>query len=249
MTPYVGLHGFTGQPDSWSEVMDLLGQGTAAVRCLCPSLLGHGMSPPATLAAAFEDEVDRLAAIVEAAGMAGSHLLGYSMGGRLALGLLLRYGSLFRSATLVGVHGGIRDDGARRQRRQVDEARARDLETGGLESFLDHWENLPLFASQQHLPEEVRQCQRRQRRRHRAEGLAAALRILGPANMPDYHDQLTGLDLPVTLVVGEYDEKFLGLAKPLLRALPRGRLEVVPEVGHNVVLEAPAAVARCSRHG
>ncbi len=241
MKTLVCLHGFSGHPESWRPVLDQL-EGLEGLRIFCPALAGHGLEPrPAT---GFEEEVDFLAHGLEAAGLADCHLLAYSMGGRLALGLLARHRHLFRGATLIGVHGGLGDRRARQERRRLDEARARRLETDGLEAFLESWERLPLFASQAHLPTDVLASQRWQRRQNTAAGLANALRCLGPAAMPDYHSALGRLQPRLTLMVGALDDKFVELAQHLLAVLPGARCVQVAGVGHNVVLEAPAAVAQ-----
>ena len=45
------------------------------------------------------------------------------------------------------------------------------------------------------------------------------------------------------LVAGERDAKFTAIAREMALALPRATLEIVPEAGHAVHLEAPARVA------
>lgn len=242
MKTLVCLHGFGGHPELWRPVLDQLEGRLEGLRIFCPALAGHGLQPrPAT---GFEEEVDLLAHGLETVGLGDCHLLAYSMGGRLALGLLTRHRRLFRGATLIGVHGGLSDPRARHERRRLDEARARKLETEGLEAFFGSWEKLPLFASQTRLPADVLASQRWQRRQNTAAGLANALRCLGPAAMPDYHPALGDLQLPVTLMVGALDDKFVERAERLLAVLPRARRVQVAGVGHNVALEAPAAVAR-----
>jgi pimeloyl-ACP methyl ester carboxylesterase len=62
--------------------------------------------------------------------------------------------------------------------------------------------------------------------------------------MPDHGPRLAGIDVPVGLVAGERDAKFRALAEAMAEGLPRGRLHVVPDAGHNVVLEQPAEIAR-----
>ncbi len=49
--------------------------------------------------------------------------------------------------------------------------------------------------------------------------------------------------MPVTLVVGERDEKFTAVAERMAAALPSARVEIVPGVGHAVHLEPPERIA------
>lgn len=237
------LHGFTGGPGCWDLVLAELPRD---VRSRRPFLLGHGPSPAGADVETFSGEVDRLAAWLGARGER-FHLAGYSMGGRLALGLLVRHRHLFSAATLIGVSPGLPGAEARRQRAEIDEARARGLESEGLARFVDDWETLPLFASQAALPAGVRRQQRERRLGHRAEGLARALRILSPASMPDFRPELAALDLPIHLLAGALDHKFCRLAREMWVSLPRAEVEIVPGVGHNVLLEAPRSVARALR--
>ena len=81
------------------------------------------------------------------------------------------------------------------------------------------------------------------RRRNTAAGLAAALRGLGTGVMPSLWGRLTELTVPVTLVVGDRDAKFLAIAEQMASALPAARLVVAEGAGHAVPLEAPDVVA------
>ncbi len=233
MSRLVLLHGFTGSPASWDEVRRLLPSG---VDVLAPALAGHG--GPA--ASSFEAEVDRIASLAPGEGFV---LAGYSLGARLALGLLVRHPGLARSAVLVGVQPGFGDEAERVRRRGDDERWARSLGEGRLDRFVEEWSKLPLFRSQADLPAASREAQRRIRLGHDPRSLAGALRALGPAAMPCWSDRLPGIRVPVRLVAGERDAKFVALARSLAERLPRADVRIVPGVGHNVILEAPRAVA------
>ncbi|MDQ3675628.1 MAG: alpha/beta fold hydrolase, partial [Actinomycetota bacterium] len=74
--------------------------------------------------------------------------------------------------------------------------------------------------------------------------LAAALRGLGTGAMSPLWGRLGELRMPVAVVAGERDVKFVALAERLARELADARLEIVPDAGHALPLEAPAALAR-----
>lgn len=209
------------------------------VHVICPAIVGHDRDLPLT-GRGFEDEVDRLAAALPSG---RCHLAGYSLGARLALGLLVHHRRRFASATLIGVHPGLATEHERRERRAADEKLALMLEEEGIERFVEHWQGLPLFATQRALPREVLEGQRRRRLTHRAAGLAYALRILGLGRMPDYCRELPQLDLPIHLMAGGRDDKFRRLAEEMAAALPQDAVEIMPGAGHNLVLEAPGTVA------
>ena len=228
------LHGFTGSPRSWDAVMRVL-PGQA---CIAPALLGHGA--PANEVVTFMDEVDRLARLLPHEPV---HLCGYSLGARLALGLLVRHGERISGATLIGVNPGLSDPAAREQRLRHDAELARRLETAGIDAFVREWESQPLFATQAHLPGAVRARKRAERTSHDPHALARSLRVLGLGSMPDFWPALPRLGCPITLVAGARDDKFRELAVCALRVLPAARLRIVADAGHDLLVERPEEIA------
>jgi 2-succinyl-6-hydroxy-2,4-cyclohexadiene-1-carboxylate synthase len=233
------LHGFTGSPQSWSRVVSCAELDRTP---LTPTLAGHGLDWQSRAVQSFDGEVTRLGSLASAV-EPPRLLCGYSMGARVALGLLVRQPHLFDAALLIGLHPGLSDEAARAERRNADASRARQLRQNGLETFVAAWEELPLFASQRDLPREVSAEQRRFRLDHVAEGLARSLEALGLAEMPNYRASIASIGVPITLMTGALDRKFSEIARALDQENTHVDTEVVEGVGHNVVLEAPAAVA------
>ncbi|MEM8609947.1 MAG: alpha/beta fold hydrolase [Myxococcota bacterium] len=227
------LHGFTGSPKSWDLVAEELSRNDAVLR---PHILGHGPDWRDRHVATFEAEVGRLAALAKTM-PEPRYLCGYSMGARLALGLLARAVPGFDGAVLIGAHPGLTRDDERAARREVDAERSALLRRGGTDAFVAAWETNPLFASQSKLPEPTRVRQREIRTSHDPEGLATALEILGLAEMPDFTPDLPELRPPSIWVAGGLDDKFSAIAGA---ATPHPH--IVEGVGHNVVLEHPSAV-------
>jgi 2-succinyl-6-hydroxy-2,4-cyclohexadiene-1-carboxylate synthase len=238
---YVLLHGFTGDGDSWSEVLERLGRPSA----FCPLLCGHGASGP-PWAASFDEEADRLARLIGETRVEGAHLVGYSLGARAALALLVRHPRLFTRATLIGVNPGLGSDDERAARIRGDERWAGMIEQEGLAAFADAWQAQPLFATQQSLPAEVLAKQRACRLRHSAAGLATSLRVMGLGRMPDYWPALADIAVPLHFLAGGEDVKFRAIAERIAERIPC-RVTVVPGAGHNLPLERPDAVAAALR--
>lgn len=241
MSGVVLIHGFTGSPASFADLRRRLLARQAGLRLFSPPLLGHGA--PATGVLRFEQEVDRLAAAIVQASFTGSHLCGYSLGARVALGLLARHAHRFSSATLIGVHPGLGSAAERAARVGSDERWCSLLRERGVEAFLAAWEAQPIFATQRELPGSLASEQRRIRSAHGADGLIRSLRVLGLGQMPDYRGALRSVPLRVRLVVGALDAKFATLAREIGAASPSVELDRVAGVGHNVLLEAPEHVA------
>lgn len=108
-----------------------------------------------------------------------------------------------------------------------------------MEAFVARWERLALFASQQALPEAVRARQRRQRLRNRPAGLAGSLRGMGAGVQPSLWERLGELALPVLLLAGEQDEKFVAIARQMAEVILQATLRIVPEAGHTIHLKQP----------
>lgn len=232
------LHGFTGSVDNWRPHFPAL---ATRYRVLAVDLLGHGRtSAPATPARyAMDAAAADLATLLARLAPEPVHLLGYSMGGRLALYVALAYPAQVKSLYLESASPGLEDEEARQQRQRQDEALADRIEQEGVPAFVDFWEALPLFASQQRLPNDVRDRLRRQRIQNQAHGLANSLRGMGTGVQPSLWSRLGELRMPVHLLVGALDTKFVAINRRMAQALPQATLTVVPDAGHTVHLEQP----------
>lgn len=234
---FLFLHGFTGTPASFDAIVRALPRHARALR---PAISGHGTNT--TIATGFKEEIARLARFVASEDAASLHVVGYSLGARLALGFALEHPDAVRRLTLIGPCAGLADPQARHARAVADDALASVLRCEGLTPFIERWQSQPLFATQAHLPPDVRANKFVERTSHDPDALAAALAALSKGRMPSYWDRLGEVKVPTDLVVGALDTKFLEEAQAMAERLPRARMFVVPEAGHDVVLERPAAL-------
>lgn len=238
------LHGFTGSAANWSALFPHLEE--PGRRLIALDLLGHGQADAPADPARYSIEHCQtdILTLLNALEVAGNQtiLLGYSMGGRIALYTALS--GFFRALILESASPGLACESEREQRRQSDETLAERIECEGVEAFIDFWEKLPLFASQDHLPPAARTALRTQRLNNRARGLANSLRGVGTGVQPALHTRLPALDLPTLLLAGELDPKFCQIARQMAPRIPRASLSIVPGSGHTVHLEQPAHFAR-----
>ncbi len=256
----VWLHGFTGSPRAFEPVLgELLRLGHPPIELYAPAIVGHEASSeagpppnnpspeqaaPRVSPRPFEAEVDRLAAWLLARGWRRGAVCGYSLGGRLALGLLSRHPQLVSRLLLLSVNPGLASNRVRREREVSDARFIELLRSGGLEPFYEQWRAQPLFASQHQLGAAAHQWQALLRRGHRPEGLARCLERCGLAQMPNYRGLVEGARVPIHWAAGASDEKFCALAREMTASNGCSTIEIVDGVGHNLVLEAPSAVAR-----
>ncbi len=240
--PALLLHGFTGHGGSWSAQAEAF--SAAGYRVLAPDLLGHGRSPAPACPDRYEMEragAD-LSALLHAVTDEPSHLLGYSMGGRLALFFALTYRSQVHSLMLESASPGLATESERAQRRERDNALAEEIERDGIPAFVNSWESLPLWESQrEHLTAGQRQQLRAQRLTNRPTGLANSLRGMGTGAQPNLRPRLPTLTVPTLLLTGAEDPKYVAVNQEIVQLTPNARLIVLPQAGHNVHLERPSA--------
>lgn len=237
------LHGFTGSADAWGDLLPRLGRRT---RVLAIDLPGHAPAaspepPPARIG--LGDCGVSVRRHLDALAIGRAVLLGYSMGGRVALRFALDHPDRVAGLVLESTSPGIADLTERTARRNADEALADAIVRDGLARFVDRWMAQPLFATQAKLPEAVRARERAMRLAHDPRALAACLRGAGPGTVPPMWDALPGLHMPVLLLAGELDAKYRDIAAKTAARLPHGRVAIVPDAGHATHLENPAAFA------
>jgi 2-succinyl-6-hydroxy-2,4-cyclohexadiene-1-carboxylate synthase len=233
------LHGFTGSAIGWRDIMTDL--ATRGLYIVALDMLGHGQSdaPADVERYSIEHCQEDILAALQALGIERGEavLLGYSMGGRIAL--YCAFSDYFRALILESASPGLATLAERQQRQASDEALAVRIERDGVEAFIDYWEKIPLFASQQQLSTERGEELRLQRLSNRATGLANSLRGVGTGIQPGLYTRLPTLDLPVLLLAGELDSKFCTIARQMESQLPQARLQIILDAGHTIHLELP----------
>ena len=182
-------------------------------------------------------------------------VVGYSMGGRVALSALLEAGPAAfakqtRGLLLESVGLGPRTEAERDAAVMRDADTVRRLRETSLEDFMTYWENLPLFESQKALPKKARAMVRAGRLANDPEALAKCVECAGQHRMPSYRETSQALrelgmrGYPTLYLTGEKDAKYSRLAATLHEG---GVIQtrIAPKVGHNVHLEAPEVFAAC----
>jgi 2-succinyl-6-hydroxy-2,4-cyclohexadiene-1-carboxylate synthase len=229
------LHGFTGSSETWQPFL----RSWDRFRIVRVDVIGHGLSDA-------PDDPDRYSmtrAVADVFGVLDRldiqrlALLGYSMGGRLALHLALAAPERFSTLVLESASPGIEDEAERMARVAADEALADSIDRDGLESFVDRWQAQPLFTSQAALPEDVKQRQRSQRLAGSPLGLANSLRGMGAGRQDYLLPRLGALTMPTLLLVGALDTKYVALGRQLSSILPNAELQVIEHTGHAAHLE------------
>jgi len=209
------LHGFLGSPAVWD--------GIARDSDRRVALPGHGGGDV--------QPTWRANLHVIARAVAGTQIVvGYSLGARVALGLVAE--GLHPYAILISVNPGI-DDAERPARRAFDAEWARRFREEPLEGVLDAWEAQPVFAGRPF------RARRAERLALDPEQLARSLEVMGLAEMPDYR---LAVDGRCHLIAGARDAKFVAIARDL-----HAPTSIISDSGHDPTLEQPAALASVLR--
>ena len=258
--PLVLLHGFAQSADVWDEVASRL----ACKRPVhAPDFVGQGESErpkdpaPYALKAVSDALLAFLRHVQQESGGLAPVVVGYSMGGRLALAAACQAcageppaSSLpFSMLVLESAGLGPASPAEREEMARRNAENARRLREEGLAAFMEAWEQLPLFATQRALPADVRQRQRDQRLANDAEALARTFEGSGAHTMPDQEASLATIralvayGVPVRYVAGALDDKY-GATADLVASQTPAVCHRVPAAGHNVHLEDAGAYVR-----
>jgi len=165
-------------------------------------------------------------------------LIGYSMGARMALHVATLFPHVVTQLVLISGTPGIRNEAERLARRDSDNVLADHIENIGVESFINEWLALPLFSGLNSSND-----QRSDRLRNSASGLANSLRYAGTGTQDPLWESLSHLAMPVHLIAGELDSKFVDIAQQMHEVIPQSEITIVSSVGHTVHLEDEATTA------
>lgn len=242
--PLLLLHGFSGSGANWAEQSSAL---VERFRVVTPDLLGHGQTDAPADPARYRMEAAAadVIAICDALELPTIDLLGYSMGGRLALYVALTYPDRIRRLILESASPGLATAAERAARVAADEALAQRIEREGIPAFADYWTRLPLFATQS---ADVRARLYAQRLRNRGTGLANSLRGMGTGVQPSLWARLPELAAPTLLLAGALDTKFCAINQAIHEQLQGTILTIVADAGHTIHAEQPEAYRAALLH-
>jgi 2-succinyl-6-hydroxy-2,4-cyclohexadiene-1-carboxylate synthase len=239
--PLILLHGFLGSAKDWAPTIEGLGEDR---ECIALTLPGHGRASepvPKDFAAVIAWLAERIAAETKQP----PDVLGYSMGGRLALALAIEHPDQVNRVIALGASAGIDSDMDRIARRAEDERLARKLETTDFAAWLEAWYAQPLFDGLRASPGYEAMLARRLRAR--PADLAQALRVLSPGLQPPLRHRLADCPVPLLLMAGAEDAKYLASNQDLARLSPFIDAVAVPRAGHAPHLEQPDEFCRALR--
>jgi 2-succinyl-6-hydroxy-2,4-cyclohexadiene-1-carboxylate synthase len=234
--PLLLLHGFTGDSSTWTPFCHDWGRHS---RLISPDIIGHGRteSPDEICRYRIESAAHDLKAILNELEVFQVDVLGYSMGGRLALTFALLFPNMVRKLILESASPGLFILEDRESRCIKDAALADLIREQGMKRFVDYWEEIALFSTMKRMPLHTKEQVRNQRLGNSPQGLANSLLGMGTGSQPSWWEMLGQLKCEVLLLTGEKDEKFCRIAERMLKELNNGTWVVVKNSGHAIHVE------------
>jgi len=242
MLKVVALHGFTGSHEDFDPLKSFVNSETIDV--ITPDWPGHGKKKHETDAKKYSIDA-HMEIISEAIGSSPNViLLGYSMGGRLALHWAINHPNRIQKLILMGASPGIADEAEATERFKGDKALAQFIRIHGVKPFIKYWNGKTFFRPLMSLPPDRLDPILERRNKNTSEGLALSLENVGTASLPSLWPRLKELRCKVDIVVGEKDPKFVEIAHRMGECIPKARISIIDLAGHAVHLEYPSDCAK-----
>ncbi len=236
--PYlVMLHGFMGDSGIFDHLIAVLQDFSNPVTI---DLIGHGQTDAPEDSERYElsNQIEDINDLLYQLNPQGTFLLGYSMGGRLALRIALNNNLNLAGLILESTTYGIEDTAVKKDRLRSDRDNAERI-LNDFHTFVDKWNRNPLFAASQPLKEKTEQNLDYIQRRQRPHGLANSLIGFGSANMPSVLHQLEDISLPTLLITGQQDVKYSTIGSEMSQQIPNCKHYILAGCGHRVHVDDP----------
>jgi 2-succinyl-6-hydroxy-2,4-cyclohexadiene-1-carboxylate synthase len=232
------VHGFTGSLEDWRDIYPHLDERFNYVGI---DLIGHGKSDSPNDIKKYEPEslINQIEDILTQLSVNEVIILGYSMGGRVALNYAVSYPQKIKGLILESTSAGIKNERDRTERTESDEVLASYIEENGTEKFAERWMNQDIFNTQRRFSDEKLQKIKIRIAQNSKTGLANTLRGFGTGNMPYLADKVNLMQSPVILISGGLDTKYCKLNSELKKKFPNAKNAVIKNAGHNTHLEEP----------
>lgn len=235
----VFIHGFTGSSSDWLEILPKIDNHFSTIAI---DLIGHGKSSSPHNSELYEINSlnKQIKKIIEVFQLDKVIVVGYSMGGRVALNFANEYPNFVKGLILESTSAGILDAKERNERYQSDLLLSEKIIDEDVEKFVDYWINLPLFSSQRSLPKEKLNDIRLAKLNNNPTGLSNSLIGCSTGKMQPLYNRLQFFNFPVLLISGEKDTKYCEINSEMNNLFPLSEHVIVKGAGHNIHLELPS---------
>lgn len=232
------LHGFMGNIDEFDQTIESLGDDFSYLTLDLP---GHGKTKVLGGDELYKIEKTAQGVInlLDKLEIQKCYLVGYSMGGRLALYLSLHFPERFTKVVLESASPGLPKSADRLTRIKTDYQITRKLitilEKHEFREFLNNWYNQPIFSNLRNHPGYQRMLE--SRLRNNPLMIVKSLQFMGTGYQPSLWQEISENQVPLLLMVGKHDEKFIRINMEMFDKIPLSELKIINKAGHNVHLE------------
>lgn len=239
------LHGFMGNTNEFDGIVNLF---VNDFYCLSVDLPGHGTTQVLnddcyTMAKTADALINLLDELLNELKISQCFLLGYSMGGRLALYLMLHFPQYFHKVILESASPGLLTEKEKAQRvnrdGQIARKLARMIAKDDFKTFLDNWYNQPIFGNIKNHPQYKQMINNRLQ--NNPLELAKSLRFMGTGVQPCLWNNLQQNQVPLLLLAGENDTKFVDINTKIVNINQFCKLNIIKNAAHNIHLENTSA--------
>ena len=232
------LHGFTGCAEDWFSIFE---QFPDKYNLIAIDIIGHGKSdsPVDPNHYSIESIINQLKQVKDHLTKNKIFLIGYSMGGRIALSYAMAYPDDIKGLVLESATAGFKNEDERQKRYQSDLKLVEFIETHTIEEFVELWTDQELFNTQRRFSNEKLKKLKRKRSSGSKIGYANSLKGFSTGIMPPLHDKLKKFPVKVLLISGELDTKFTGINARMVKRFFKAKHKIVKNSGHNTHLEEP----------
>ena len=238
-TPILFLHGFTGSSNDWKFI---LGKIPTRFSPVFIDLIGHGKSesPNDINNYTKESQMEIINQLLDFLSIKKIIIVGYSMGGRLALSFTMKFPKKIKALVLESTSFGIENHTERKERIFADAELSKLIKENGISDFIDHWMNIPLFETFKKVDSsKIEKLRRNKVSENNIIGLQNSLVGFSPGRMKYLGNSLNLIDVRVLIIAGKLDEKYCKIALDIKRKIQNSELKIANNCGHNVHFEKP----------
>ena len=231
--PILFLHGFSGSSNCWTDIRKEISAPTLAL-----DVPGHNKSYFLNLDEeyTYKDFRSELFLILNHINVKKVHLLGYSMGGRLAISFTQKYPELVKSLILESSSLGLVSHDEKEAQIEKDDKLLQLINTS-MDEFVSHWSKNPLFINQESRNKDDFNKLNENRLKHSKDQLSKSLLSLSKANMPAFIEAFSTFDCPVYLINGKEDTKYIKINRDMMKVNKRAKQFIINNSSHNVHIE------------
>ena len=228
------MHGFLGSSSDWKSIVKNL---SSDFYCLAIDLPGHGLSEidDSKDSYTIENTAMYISEFLQDNKFEKCNLVGYSMGGRIAIYLAIHYPDYFNKIIIESAQPGIKDDIEREQRKKHDKNLAQKLISKPFQEFLEFWYNQPIFETLKNHKNFANLFQ--SRLNNSPQKLAKSLEEIGAGAQQSLWAELRKIENSCLLITGEFDTKYQKIFSKMHKEIYSSNFVILKKSGHNTHFE------------